>query len=67
MSNVKLQWTQPQLIVLARGTPEESVLTFCKYIGAGTNAGAYNASQDSCAALGESSCANCQARADKGS
>lgn len=28
MSDMK--WTTPQLIVLARGTPEEAVLTVCK-------------------------------------
>ena len=32
MSSDKLRWTQPQLIVLARGMPEESVLTHCKLI-----------------------------------
>ncbi len=28
----KRQWTKPQLIVLARGTPEEAVLAACKEI-----------------------------------
>ena len=32
MLNKKL-WTKPQLIVLTRGTPEESVLEHCKRIG----------------------------------
>ncbi len=26
----KMKWTKPQLIVLARGTPEEAVLLVCK-------------------------------------
>ena len=34
MSSNKMQWTKPQLIVLTRGTPEESVLLHCKFIGA---------------------------------
>jgi hypothetical protein len=32
MSKPKVQWTQPQLIVLTRGMPEESVLASCKLI-----------------------------------
>jgi len=27
----KKRWVQPELIVLARGRPEEGVLDFCKY------------------------------------
>jgi hypothetical protein len=34
-TNNKLQWIKPQLIVLVRSTPAESVLAGCKYIGAG--------------------------------
>ena len=30
MTTDKKYWSQPQLIVLARGTPEESVLEGCK-------------------------------------
>ena len=30
MSEKKLRWTRPQLIVLGRGQPEESVLKQCK-------------------------------------
>jgi len=30
MSKARRQWTTPQLIVLARGMPEESVLDACK-------------------------------------
>ena len=32
MPNTMTPWTKPQLIVLARGTPEEAVLTGCKEI-----------------------------------
>jgi hypothetical protein len=38
MGSEKKQWIKPQLIVLARGTPEESVLAGCKSkIGEGPN------------------------------
>lgn len=30
MKNNRKKWTQPQLIVLGRGTPEENVLGGCK-------------------------------------
>ena len=30
MKDKKEKWTQPQLIVLGRGTPEENVLAGCK-------------------------------------
>ena len=30
MADIKMEWTKPQLIVLARGMPEESVLVNCK-------------------------------------
>jgi len=30
MTNNKKAWTEPELIVLMRGNPEESVLTLCK-------------------------------------
>jgi hypothetical protein len=31
MQNQKKQWKRPQLIVIGRGQPEESVLYTCKY------------------------------------
>jgi hypothetical protein len=31
VDTVKMEWTKPQLIVLARGKPEESVLCSCKW------------------------------------
>ena len=60
------KWDKPQLIVLAQGTPEESVLTHCKinnpnnpsYEDLGPNA-AFN---QSCTDTLDS-CANCQSRA----
>lgn len=33
MTQVRKKWTAPQLVVLARGTPEEAVLAGCKYAG----------------------------------
>lgn len=33
MSINKIKWGRPQLIVLSKGTPEESVLLHCKRIG----------------------------------
>lgn len=64
MSNVKRQWTQPQLIVLARGTPEESVLLHCKSIGATTAISPYPVGQNGCdASDADGNCGACQARA----
>lgn len=51
MSYTKKQWTKPQLIVLARGTPEEAVLTHCKTIdqtGTGASGDPYSAAQVAC-------------------
>ena len=33
MAVQKKSWEKPQLIILAKGTPEENVLTHCKAIG----------------------------------
>lgn len=67
MPTNKTQWTTPQLIVLARGTPQESVLFACKTQNPGTPATTGPTDrvvQDRCAA-GEdyANCSNCQARA----
>jgi hypothetical protein len=63
MSNIRSQWTKPQLIVLARGTPEESVLLNCKFIGAGPAPGYQDsANQDGCNDTAETNCGACQAR-----
>jgi hypothetical protein len=57
----KMQWTQPQLIVLAKGMPEESVLDACKYIGAPLGIGPEAIAQQGCATDTEN-CAACQNR-----
>ena len=62
MAQAKMQWTTPQLIVLSKGTPEESVLTVCKYIGAGEFGGPEGANQNGCNDLTTGNCGNCQAR-----
>lgn len=31
MTTVKMRWVKPELIVLARGKPEEAVLQGCKF------------------------------------
>ncbi len=61
MSESKARWIRPQLIVLARGTLDESVLTHCKAIAAPiyTWPSSY---QDGCGAEQAGSCAACQAR-----
>jgi hypothetical protein len=61
MSSSKTQWSTPQLIVLARGTPEENVLTHCKTIGAGPGGGPETANQDGCNST-KAKCGNCQSR-----
>lgn len=64
MSNIKSRWTQPQLIVLTRGNPEESVLTHCKAISPTLN-GPNGRQQDGCNELQGGACQNCQSRSDK--
>ena len=61
MTSNKLQWTKPQLIVLARGTSDESVLTHCKYIG---NSGDFpnGAQQNGCNEGPITNCGTCQSR-----
>ncbi|HEX9117390.1 MAG TPA: hypothetical protein VGA61_15080 [Anaerolineae bacterium] len=61
MTEGKTQWTRPQLIVLAKGTPEESVLTVCKAINAGS--GPTATQQTNCQDVNSPSvCGACQAR-----
>ena len=65
----KKTWETPQLIILARGTPEESVLTVCKTMNpneqrTGTNVTTY---QLTCAAGTENKCDNCLSRGNSGS
>lgn len=65
MSKAKRQWTTPQLIVLARGMPEESVLTHCKTMNPNQAVtGPAITQQDTCATgPGATNCSNCQSRA----
>lgn len=62
MLNNKKQWTKPQLIILARGTSEESVLEHCKRIGDFNLAVAENVAQVGCDNGKLSNCGNCQSR-----
>lgn len=54
-------WTKPQLIVLTRGTPEESVLTHCKKIGQ-FEALASLVAQEGCDKGSNQNCGACQSR-----
>lgn len=64
MENQKKTWEKPQLIVLARGTPEESVLTNCKTMNPNQPVeGPHDlVQQDTCASGIEGNCKNCQSR-----
>ena len=62
MSSEKMRWTRPQLIVLSRGTPEESVLTHCKGIHA-PNVDPSTLDQSNCSKAEGTNCGSCQARA----
>ena len=64
METQKKSWEKPQLIVLARGTPEESVLQHCKRIGNTTPVPYSQATgQTGCDQLNPGNCGACQARA----
>ena len=61
---MKKIWETPQLIILARGTPEESVLTHCKRIAAGYANYPAAVGQVGCDwDPGDGNCGACQARA----
>jgi hypothetical protein len=63
MSSDKLLWIRPQLIVLARGMPEESVLTHCKRIGFDQPSGTATTQTQTGCDMGEpGNCGNCQSR-----
>jgi len=64
MSSHKKQWTKPQLIVLTRGTPQESVLTSCKTMNPNRpfQGPADLVQQDTCAHGVTGNCRNCQSR-----
>jgi hypothetical protein len=61
MKASKKQWTRPQLIVLARGTPDESVLEHCKDINSGRT-GAIAASQQNQCGQSQTDCGACLSR-----
>jgi hypothetical protein len=52
METQKKTWEKPQLIILARGTPEESVLLACKLVKSGSS---QNNKDNGC---GKSSCSD---------
>ncbi len=58
----KKPWVKPQLIILARGTPEESVLEHCKRIGDYNKTTPENVAQVGCDNGKTSNCGNCQSR-----
>jgi hypothetical protein len=58
-----MKWTKPQLIVIARGTPEESVLQRCKAIDVpGIWIEAQEAGQTGCDEYDPGNCGACQDR-----
>jgi hypothetical protein len=61
METPKKVWEEPQLVVLSRGTPEESVLSHCKTIGT-ILPGATSAQQDGCNDIEANVCGACQSR-----
>ena len=65
MAHHKKSWKQPQLIILSRGTPQESVLLHCKYIGdTALRVEAVGVGQQGCdKSETDGNCGACQARA----
>lgn len=63
------EWAKPQLIILARGLPEESVLTHCKTMNPNQPFPGpdLTTQQLTCAAGTVGKCDVCQARANSGS
>ena len=56
-------WETPSLVVLSRGTPDESVLLHCKRIGAlGVDADATATAQVGCDKAATTNCGACQSR-----
>ena len=57
------KWERPQLIILARGNPEESVLYNCKTNNPSKPAeGADRQLEQECSQIDTGSCVNCQDR-----
>jgi hypothetical protein len=57
MTSEKKPWSQPQLIVLGRGAPEECLLQGCKNQ---TTGNASNGNHSFCQGRKEGTCAACQ-------
>lgn len=62
MEQQKKTWELPQLVVLTRGMPEESVFESCKAIHVPPGTGPELAKQDSCAVGLQANCSNCKNR-----
>lgn len=58
----KKRWVKPQLIILAKGTPEEAVLTHCKRIGEQNTTVPFTEAQTGCDRGINENCGNCQSR-----
>lgn len=70
MDKNQKNWETPQLIILARGTPEENVLTHCKQIDTTPvqTSGPGETAQSLCMSQTKTNtCANCQSRGGKAS
>jgi hypothetical protein len=67
MSKQNKAWETPQLIILARGTPEENILLVCKAIDAPFSIVAENYQQSNCADTPVGNCGTCQSRGGKNS
>ena len=61
------RWETPQLIILARGMPEENVLTACKAIDGTNPVFPDNFQQSNCAETPVGNCGTCQSRGGKDS
>jgi hypothetical protein len=67
MGKTNKVWQTPQLIILARGMPEENVLTACKAINAPFSVLPENYQQSNCADTPVGNCGTCQSRGGKDS
>lgn len=68
MGKLNKAWETPQLIILARGMPEENVLTQCKAIQfTGTPLAADAFQQNNCAKEPVGNCGACQSRSEQNS
>ena len=61
MKNQSRSWEKPQLIILSRGMPEETLTQDCKVKAIGF-VGAEGSEQTSCEEIAKGVCGACQAR-----